>query len=120
LGLWWIPDDLAKISVFLNVDGGLANGEQLIDPALLAAGLQRNPNDPGVDRVGGGRYNNSFWADRVAGLGCETWVPVMLGYSGIVVALFPNGTAYYYASDGQEFDWSAAIAAAGEIYPYCP
>jgi hypothetical protein len=44
----------------------------------------------------------------------------MIGYSGIVVALFPNGTAYYYASDGQEFTSSAAMRAAGEIYPYCP
>ena len=44
----------------------------------------------------------------------------MLGYSGIVVALFPNGTAYYYASDGQEFTWSAAVREAGAIHPYCP
>jgi CubicO group peptidase (beta-lactamase class C family) len=120
LGLWWIPDDLAKLATFLNVDGGAAGGQQLLDPAVLAAALQRDPADPGVDRVGGGRYNDSFWADRAGGLGCEVWVPQMIGYSGIVVALFPNGTAYYYASDGQEFTSSAAMLQAGTIHPYCP
>ncbi|MFZ0492075.1 MAG: serine hydrolase domain-containing protein [Acidimicrobiia bacterium] len=119
-GLWWIPDDLAKLAVFLNVDDGAVDGQHLLDPDLLAAALQRDPADPGVDRVGGGRYNDSFWADQATGLGCEVWVPMEVGYSGIVVALFPNGTAYYYASDGQEFTSSAALREAGEIYPYCP
>jgi hypothetical protein len=120
LGLWWVPDDLAKLAVFLNVDDGAVDGRHLLAPDLLSAALQRDPADPGVDRVGGGRYNDSFWADRATGVGCEVWVPMMIGYSGIVVALFPNGTAYYYASDGQEFTSSAAMRAAGEIYPYCP
>jgi hypothetical protein len=120
LGLWWIPDDLAKVATFLNVEDGVVDGRRLLDPDMLAAALQRDPADPGVDRVGGGRYNDSFWADRVPDLACEVWVPAMIGYSGIVVALFPNGTAYYYASDGQEFTWSAATQAAGEIRPYCP
>lgn len=120
LGLWWIPDDLAKLTVFLNVDNGVVDGRRLLDPDLLEAALQRDPADPGVDRVGGGRYNDSFWADSVTGLGCEAWVPMMLGYSGIVVALFPNGTAYYYASDGREFTTSQAMRAAGEIRPFCP
>ncbi|MEJ2750710.1 MAG: serine hydrolase, partial [Anaerolineae bacterium] len=48
LGLWWVPDDLAKISNFLNVDGGAIDGEQLLQPDLLAAALQRDPNDRGV------------------------------------------------------------------------
>jgi hypothetical protein len=120
MGLWWIPDDLAKIAEFLNVDNGTIDGNQVIDQAVLAAALQRDATDPGVDRMGGGRYNDSFWADQVPGFGCEVWVPAMIGYSGIVVALFPNGTAYYYASDGQEFTWSAAMHEAGAIHPYCP
>jgi hypothetical protein len=44
----------------------------------------------------------------------------MLGYSGIVVALFPNGTAYYYASDNREFTWNAALREADKIIPLCP
>jgi hypothetical protein len=44
----------------------------------------------------------------------------MLGYSGIVVALFPNGTSYYYASDGREFVWETAVHEADKIIPCCP
>jgi len=122
LGMWWIPDDLAKISNFLNLQGGMIEGEQILQPDILAATLQRDPNDRGVDRGGYGRYNNAFWADRYAkslGYSCEFWVPQMLGYSGIVVALFPNGTTYYYASDGRDFTWDAALLEADKIIPLC-
>ena len=47
-GIWWIPDDLAKIANFLNVDGGTIGGEQILHPEMLAAALQRDPNDRGV------------------------------------------------------------------------
>ena len=49
-------------------------------------------------------YNNSFWANRYTpsdGYACEFWVPQMLGVSGNVVALFPNGITYYYFSDNR-------------------
>lgn len=122
-GLWWIPDDLAKISNLLNVDGGAIDGEQILHPGVLAAALQRDPDDRGVDRNGAGKYNNAFWADSYgvsAGFDCEFWVPQMLGYSGIVVALFPNGTSYYYASDGRDFTWDTAVREADKIIPQCP
>ena len=123
LGMWWVPDDLAKISNFLNVDGGMIDGKQILHPDLLAAALQRDPNDRGVDKTYGGKYNNAFWADNYgasSGFDCEVWVPQMLGYSGIVVALFPNGTSYYYASDGREFTWETAVREADHIIPHCP
>ena len=44
----------------------------------------------------------------------------MQGYSGIVVALMPNGASYYYASDGREFTWDAAVRQADQIIPHCP
>ena len=122
-GMWWIPDDLAKIANFLNADGGAVDGEQILHPALLAAALQQDPNDRGVDRNGNGKYNNAFWADSYGsadGFDCEFWVPQMLGYSGIVVALMPNGASYYYASDGRDFSWDAAVHEANKIRPYCP
>jgi len=121
-GLWWIPDDLAKIANFLNVDGGAIGGEQILHPEVLAAALWRDPRDRGVDRGRDAQYNNSFWADRyteASGFDCEFWVPQMLGYSGIVVALFPNGTSYYYASDGREFTWDAALRESDKIIPLC-
>ena len=122
-GMWWIPDDLAKISEFLNVDGGMIRGEQVLHPGLLAKALQRDPGDRGVDRGSRGKYNNAFWADRYGknnGYDCEFWVPEMLGYSGIVVVLMPNGASYYYASDGRQFTWDAALREANKITPFCP
>ena len=34
-GLWWIPDDIAKIDSLLNSDGGIAAGVQVLQPDLL-------------------------------------------------------------------------------------
>jgi len=122
LGMWWIPDDLAKISNFLNADGGVIAGEQILHPGLLAAALQRDPDDRGVDRGHYGKYNNAFWADKYGnsnGYECEFWVAEMQGYSGIVVVLMPNGASYYYASDGRDFTWGAAVREANKIIPHC-
>jgi hypothetical protein len=82
--------------------------------------MQCDPDDRGVTRDGNGRYNNAFWADQYfVDSGCGVWVPHMYGYSGIVVALMPNGTTYYYASDGQEFTTMAAIQESDKILPMC-
>jgi len=122
-GMWWIPDDLAKIANFLNADGGAIGGEQILHPGVLTAALQRDPDDRGVESYPGGQYNNAFWADSYGasdGFDCEFWVAEMQGYSGIVVVLMPNGTSYYYASDGREFTWDAAVREADKIIPQCP
>ena len=120
-GLFWSPDDLAKISTLLNFDHGEIQGEQILDPVQLDAALQINSEDRGVRRDGDGRYNNAFWADEYTSQDgtCRFWVPHMYGYSGIVVALIPNGTAYYYASDNQEFNTTRAIQEAAELIPVC-
>jgi hypothetical protein len=122
-GLWWIPDDIARISIFLNNNGGTIAGEQILHPALLAAALQQDPADRGVQIDSQRMYNNAFWANRYTkanGFDCEFWVPQMLGVSGNVVALFPNGITYYYFSDNQEFTWDAALHEADKIIPLCP
>ena len=122
-GMWWVPDDLAKISNFLNADGGTIDGEQILHPGILAASLQRDPDERGVENYPGGKYNNAFWADSYGksdGFECEFWVAEMQGYSGIVVVLMPNGTSYYYASDGREFTWDSAVREADKIIPHCP
>lgn len=121
-GLWWTPDDLAKIATLLNVDHGRIDGEQILHPALLDAALQRDPADRGVVRDGNGRYNNAFWADQYTShldRDCKFWVANMYGLSGIVVTLMPNGTAYYYASDNQEFTSEAAIRESDSLVPMC-
>ncbi|MGI9625701.1 MAG: hypothetical protein ACR2QM_02595, partial [Longimicrobiales bacterium] len=125
IGMWWIPDDLAKIANFLNVDGGAIGGEQVLHREILAASLQRDPEDrglttrPATDRE---RYNDSFWARRysnVGGSGCTIWVPFMSGYNGMVIALMPNGTSFYFSNDGRDFDFTVAMREADKITPYC-
>ena len=93
-GLFWIPDDIAKISVFLNVNGGAVNGEQILSPTLLAKAMQRDPSDRGL-KTGrfDFRYNNAFWGHeftRSDGYDCDFWVPFMSGYGGITIAMMPN------------------------------
>ncbi|MFC1936428.1 hypothetical protein ACFLYP_02040 [Chloroflexota bacterium] len=121
-GMWWIPDDLAKITTFLNFDGGMIDGVQILAPAMLSASLQKNPQDRGV-RVGPGHmYNNSFWAnhyDQDNRLPCDVWVPQMLGISGVLVAPMPNGTNYYYASDNRQFHLLTAVKESNELIPFC-
>ena len=121
-GLWWIPDDIAKIATLLNNEGGAIGGVQVLDPGLLAAALQRDSDDRGVKIDGQRMYNNAFWANRYTradGFDCDVWVPQMLGVSGNVVALMPNGVTYYYFSDNQEFTFDAAVREADKIVPYC-
>ena len=43
----------------------------------------------------------------------------MAGYGGIIVALFPNDTVYYYFSDGDSFNWRRAAIAADQIRSFC-
>ena len=122
-GLWWIPDDIAKIATLLNNDGGQVGGVQVLHPGLLAAGMQQDPRDRGVEIDRRRMYNNAFWAQRYGradGYDCEFWVPQMLGISGNAVVLMPNGTTYYYFSDNQEFTWDAAIRESNKISPHCP
>lgn len=121
-GLWWAPDDAAKISLLLNNAGGEINGEQVLHPGLLAAALQQDPDDRGLRIDSRQMYNNAFWArsyGKSDGFDCDFWVVSMQGISGNVVALFPNGTAYYYFSDNQEFTWDAALRAADGIRSIC-
>ncbi len=118
-GQWWIPDDLAKITTLLNADQGQIAGEQILHPQVLAAALQHDPADRGVPRGRGGRYNNAFWADLYHLAGCKVWVPEMYGYSGILVSMMPNGTSYYYASDGEEFESQAVIKASHDLRSMC-
>jgi len=121
-GTWWIPDDIAKLALLLNNNGGQINGEQVLHPALLAATMQRDPADRGVKIDRRQMYNNAFWATHYTesdGFDCEFWITEMQGVSGNVVALFPNGITYYYFSDNQEFTWDAALRESDKMIPLC-
>ncbi len=125
-GLWWDTDSIVKLSKFMLIDNGAIDGEQLLHPGFLAATVQRDSQDRGIDtRVAGQRYNNGMWAIPahiyVPAIGdCEAWVPSMSGLSGIRIFLMPNGLIFYYFNDAFQFPSIAAIDAANQVSPLCP
>ncbi len=124
-GLFWIPDDIAKLSTFLNVNHGAVNGTQILSPALLADAMQWDANDRGLTTATYDfKYNNGFWAHEFTtddGYACNFWVPFMSGYGGITVAMMPDGVTYYYFSDNGDFDWYDAVAEVNNsIASNCP
>ena len=122
-GLTYLPDDLAKLAAFVAVDGGVHNGEALVDTDELAAALQESPIDRGLPATNEDfRYNNGFWAWNAAdALKCEAplWTPFMSGFGGVSVVLMPNDIIYYYVSDNQEFSWARAVQAANGYKDMC-
>jgi hypothetical protein len=126
-GLFWTQDDIAKIALFLNAGNGTLDGSQLLEPSMLAASLQRNPDDRGVNTTGLPifNYNNGFWAREwtpaeARQYKCSFWTPFMSGYGGITVVLIPNGSVYYYFSDNNEFSWYDAVNESNKLSPMCP
>ncbi|WP_417484397.1 serine hydrolase [Maricaulis salignorans] len=121
-GLTLSADDMARMALFLQADG-VIDGEAWLDQGLLAAALQRNPDDRGLPAIEDNlRYRAGFWAYNAGHyLGCDhdVWIPTMSGYGGISVTLIPNGHVYLYASDGREFSWRRAVAQSFAIQPFC-
>lgn len=133
-GLFFIPDDIAKIGRFLNNSGGVINGAQVLDPQRLQESLFRtaDPSILGVPVPDRGtptvpntfRYHNLFWAKHMTSAEfpqyrCNFWVSFMSGYGGNSVLLLPNGTIYYIFSDGNEFIWYTAVNEINKIAPLC-
>ncbi len=121
-GLTLHRDDVARIARFLK-DGAMIDDKPVVDPAMLASALQRNPADRGAEAgLPGQLYKNGFWAwDIAKAINCpaSVWVPFLSGFGGIAVAMFPNGTVYYYFSDGHEYAWRTAAKGADAIAPMC-
>jgi hypothetical protein len=89
----------------------------------LAAALQRDPDDRGLPAPAHPfGYNNGFWSFDIQTYGdCErpVAIPFMSGFGGLAAALIPNGTAYYYVSDGGAYSWARAALATESIVPFC-
>jgi len=122
-GLIMQRGDLARLLQFLGADSGAVNGQQLLNPQWLAAALQQDPADPGLPAPQAPfAYNDGVWSwDIQAYGGCTaaTPTPFMSGFGGIAGVLIPNGTAYYYVSDGYQFRWARAALASNAITPFC-
>jgi hypothetical protein len=139
-GLFFIPDDIAKIGRFLNnsagaiMTNGVAKNTQVLDPTRLQESLFRaaKPSALGVPVPDTGtpvvpntfRYHNQFWGKYMTTAEfpqyrCNFWVPFMSGYGGISILLLSNGATYYIFSDGNEFMWYAAVNEINKIAPLC-
>lgn len=122
-GLLLHRDDIARIGRLLGERRPAIGGAPLFDAAALDRALQRDPAHPGLEAIDTSfRYAGGFWAhdvSRYIGCATPTWVPYMAGFGGITVLLLPNGTVYYYFSDGGEFRWSRAAIEANKLRPYC-
>lgn len=122
-GLFLQRGDLARLLQFLGPDGASVDGEVVIDPSQLAGGLRRDPADPGLPAPEAPfRYNDGFWSWDIRDFGeCDaaTPIPFMSGYGGIAAVLIPNGSAYYYVSDGYQFSWARAALETQAIAPFC-
>ncbi|MEM8696679.1 MAG: hypothetical protein AAGE05_11720 [Pseudomonadota bacterium] len=121
-GMVLTRNDIALLTRFLQ-NGGEIDGEAMLDRAMLAAALQRDPTDRGLRAViDSQRYQNGFWAWNAApSIGCsgEAWIPALSGFGGLSAALMPNGASYYYVSDGGAFTWRRAALASNRLDPFC-
>lgn len=122
-GQYFQPDDIAKLVTFLGPGKGRIDDAAVLDERMFEATMQRDPSDRGLPAdMEGMYYQNGFRAlDVSAHLGCSepAWVVVLSGYGGIIVALFPNDTAYYYFSDGGTHRWLAAARESHRIRAFC-
>lgn len=112
-GLFFTPDDIAKLTVFLNVDRGRIGGRQVLHRATLDAALQRIPGRRGFQTgTPSGFYQHGFFGARIVPEGTSAtrafWAPHMSGFGGIIFALLPNGVTYHYSSDNNQFVFHGA------------
>lgn len=122
-GLTLHADDIARLALYLTGADGRIGAQPALDPQLLAAALQRDPTNRGLQAgTPEFRYAHGFWAFNVArslGCGAETWIPFMSGFGGLQVVMLPNHTVYYYVSDGGNFHWAGAAAESNRIRRFC-
>ncbi|MBX3093697.1 MAG: hypothetical protein KF680_04030 [Cryobacterium sp.] len=114
-GLFWTPDDLAKIGAFFAGGDGSHGGTQLLNADMVADSLQQDPTDTGLSTGTGFSYNNSFWARPFTAADNAAFttpfsVPFMSGFGGISVVLMPNCSVFYRVGDNAEFSWAGIVS----------
>lgn len=119
-GLFFKPADIALLAGFLNAESSHPElfRQQDFDTALFrdTAEIMRWPHTSNE------AYKLGFWGFDISQfLPCstETWIPFMTGYGGIIFALLPNGSSYYYFTDGGHRSWKDAAIELNKISNYC-
>ncbi len=122
-GLTLLRDDVVKLAQFIGPMDGRIDGADVVGGRLFDEVKQRLPEVAGlVAELETIRYNNGFRSFDVSSyLGCDepAWVVVLSGFGGIIVAVMPNDTAYYYFSDGNVHRYLAAVRESHRIRPMC-
>lgn len=124
-GLFYHPDDVAKIGQFLNNPAVMDNHE-LLDREMLSEILSPNRDSSLVaskeDLREDLRYDNGLWFFDVkdSDICTETGlIPYMSGYGGNKIILLPNNTVYYYFSDNFDNAWKEGVNESNRIRPFC-
>jgi len=122
-GLTLLRDDIAKLALFIGEADGHIGNEEILDRRLFDAVKQPHAGDPGmIAELPTIHYNNGFRSFDVSSyLGCDerVWVVVLSGFGGIIVAVMPNDTVYYYFSDGNVHRYLRAVRESHRIRPMC-
>lgn len=119
-GLVFHHDDVVRIAQALNSDSALSKhlaGENF-ESAMFRSS---NPRYTGLD-PNDLAYSNGFWGVNVSqSITCPetTWVPFFSGYGGIAVAMFPNGSIYYYFTDSNKHGFRTASIEANNALNFC-
>lgn len=120
-GLIFLVDDIARIAATINSDSTLL---QNFESTGFRNALFRGDEHVNVwtSQHGKVAYQNGFWGfDAAEAIGCEqaTWIPFMSGYGGIVVAMLPNGSVYYYFSDSDQHRFKETVIEVDSVFNLC-
>jgi len=122
-GLFFIADDIAKLSLFLSKQVADSHSTSTLNSDEIARTMQKGRSMTAMrsnyDFI---HYQNGFWRQNVSNLlNCEaeTWLPYMLGYGGISIVLASDELQYYYFSDSDRYIWRDAIETLNTISPIC-
>jgi len=126
-GLFFTRDDIVKVANLMNIEHGQIGGEQVLDAHELRSAMQQT-SDKGMN-VGNADdaqnnawyYNNGVWSARKlwSNRQCAVDIPLMRGYGGIHVSMYPNGATYYYFNDNDEKEWLNAAEEINKIEAFC-
>ena len=66
-------------------------------------------------------YNNGFWSGRKLWTDeqCPIDIPLMRGYGGIHVSMYPNGATYYFFGDNDQKEWLQAAKEIKKLQDFC-